>query len=125
MLNITKTQMIRREFRDMLGRVVKVGDVLVYNSPFDGLHALSVTLEDPDGLLYVSPLKSERLDEGEEWLQAFDEPRYCYELLNRAIRHIKVSRRCFPIELYKDYIILKDVDEDTKIVGVSRLAKIC
>jgi hypothetical protein len=47
--------MIRREFRDMLGRVVKVDDILVYCSPFDGLHALLVTQEDEDGLLYVSP----------------------------------------------------------------------
>ena len=116
---------IRREFRDMLGRVVKVDDILVYCSPFDGLHALLVTLEDEDGLLYVSPLKSDYLDEGEEWLQAFDEPDYCLDILNRAIRHIKVSRRCFPIELYQDYVILQRVDVKTKIVGTSRLAKIC
>jgi hypothetical protein len=116
---------IKREFRDMLGRVVKVDDILVYCSPFDGLHALLVTMEDPDGLLYVSPLKSDRLDEGEEWLQAFDEPRIYWDRMEKAIRHIKVGRRCFPIELYKDYIVLKDVDEETKIVGISRLAKIC
>jgi len=117
--------MIRREFRDMLGRVVKIDDILVYCSPFDGLHALLVTQEDEDGLLYVSPLKSDRLDEGEEWLQAFDEPNFCPEILNHTIRHIKVSRRCFPIELYKDYVILKSIDIKTKIVGVSRLSKIC
>lgn len=117
--------MFKREFRDMLGRVVKVDDILVYCSPFDGLHALLVTQEDPDGLLYVSPLKSERLDEGEEWFQAFDAPTYCWDILERAIRHIKVSRRCFPIDLYSDYIILEDIDEETKIVGTSRLAKIC
>ena len=117
--------MIKREFRDMLGRVVKVNDILVYSSPFDGLHALLVTQEDEDGLLYVSPLKSDNLDDGEEWLQVFDDPRYCLELLEKVIKYIKVSRRCFSIELYKDYIILKDVDEVTKIVGVSRLAKIC
>lgn len=117
--------MIRREFRDMLGRVVKLGDILVYNSPFDGLHALLVTQEDEDGLLYVSPLKSDRLDEGEEWLQVFDEPGSRKGSLRNMVRYIKASRRCFPIELYKDYIILKDVDEETKIVGASRLAKIC
>ena len=117
--------MIRREFRDMLGRVVKVDDILVYCSPFDGLHALLVTQEDEDGLLYVSPLKSDRLDEGEEWLQVFDEPGSRKGSLRNAVRYIKASRRCFPIELYKDYIILKDVDEETKIVGASRLAKIC
>ena len=117
--------MIRREFRDMLGRVIKVGDILTYCSPFDGLHALLVTLEDPDGLLYVTPLKSDRLDEGEEWLQAFDEPEYYMDNLNLAIRYIKASRRCFPIELYKDYVILKPIDIKEKIVSVSRLSKIC
>ena len=123
-INIRK-EMIRREFRDMLGRVVKVNDILVYSSPFDGLHALLVTQEDEDGLLYVSPLKSDNLDEGEEWLQAFDELGYRKGSLRNTIRYIKASRRCFPIELYKDYIILREVDEDAKIVGVSRLAKIC
>ena len=117
--------MIRREFRDMLGRVVKVDDILVYCSPFDGLHALLVTREDEDGLLYVSPLKSECLDKGEEWLQAFDIPSCAWEPIHGAIRHIKVSRRCFPIELYQDYVILKSIDIKTKIVGVSRLSKIC
>ena len=117
--------MIKREFRDMLGRVVKVDDILVYCSPFDGLHALLVTQEDEDGLLYVSPLKSDCLDEGEEWLQAFDELGYRKGSLRNTIRYIKAGRRCFPIELYKDYIILREVDEDAKIVGVSRLAKIC
>ena len=117
--------MIRREFRDMLGRVVKVNDILIYCSPFDGLHALFVTQEDEDGLLYVSPLKSDNLDEGEEWLQAFDSPEYSYSVLGYSIQDIKISRRCFSIELYKDYIILQRVDVKKKIVGTSRLSKIC
>ena len=117
--------MIRREFRDMLGRVVKVDDILVYCSPFDGLHALLVTREDEDGLLYVSPLKSDSLDDGEEWLQVFDEPRYYCNRLEKTIKYIKAGRRCFSIELYSNYIIMKEVDEETKIVGTSRLAKIC
>jgi hypothetical protein len=123
--------MIKREFLDILGRTVGIDDILIYCSPFDGMHALIVTQEDEDGMLYVSRVKTEGLDDGEEWLDAFDAPylpftdkelKYSAELrrfvtMSRTIERIKVSRRCYPITLYSGYIVMKKLNENIKVKG--------
>jgi hypothetical protein len=123
--------MIKREFLDALGRAVKMDDVLIYCSPFDGMHALIVTQEDEDGMLYVCRIKTDGLDDGEEWLDAFNAPtlpftpeelKYSADLrrfvtMSRSIEHIKVSRRCYPITLYSGFIVMKALNQNIKVKG--------
>ena len=124
--------MVEKEFTDILGRVIKIDDILVYCSPFDGMHFLYVTLKDPDGTLYVSKLKADGIYDGEEYLEAFD---HIYippesglygklEFRRSLKQNIKISRRCFPISLFSGYIVLRGIRKDIKLSGAA-LSRLC
>lgn len=122
---------MEKVYLDIFGREVKEDDVLLYCSPFDGLHALIVTGRDSDGTLLVSRLKSDGLEEGEEWLPVFDAPSLPFtkeELKSSArlrrfvrmagtIENIKASRRCYPITLFSGYLIMKKLNPVIRVKG--------
>lgn len=132
-------------FKDILGRQVGVGDLFLYSIPEDGMHAAVITMEDKDGMLYVSRVKSEGLKDGREWLDLYDTPekekkwvctgkdedgrpkfKEVEEVpVNRWLRClIKASREYYPITTFPEFIKMEPLDEKEKI-DKKLVEKIC